>query len=298
MPKSGIAENRRIAIAGSGRVAQAFGRALQELGIKIDLVASRNSDHARNAVAFIGGGAVPVTYNDLRSQASHVLIAVSDNAIESVSKELAKEGTTVRVALHTCGSYGPELLEPLADIGVSCGSIHPLQTISNGTQGALALRDAAFAVCGATAAVAWAAEIVTTLGGQVLCVRPDARRLYHAAAVMASNYVAALIDAAQELMEIAGISREAALRALAPLIRTSVENIIAHGPTEALTGPIVRGDATTVAAHLLALGRAEDSALQLYRAAGLRALQMARERGLSKEDEARVHRALTGEENH
>lgn len=288
-------DNRTIAIAGAGRVAQAIGKALQDAGVNIDFLAHRNPENARAAAEFIGGGIVPISYNDLVSSASHVLIAVSDSAIEPLSKQLALPGGAIRVALHTCGSYGPELLESLSATGVSCGSIHPLQTISDGAQGAVALHNAAFAVSGAPEAMGWAKEIVSVLEGQILYIKPEARHLYHAAAVMSSNYIAVILDAALELMGIAGVPKEAALHALAPLARTSLENALHSGPVAALTGPIVRGDASTVAAHVLALEQVEPSARQLYRVAGLRALRMARERGLSEEDVTKVRRALMGE---
>jgi predicted short-subunit dehydrogenase-like oxidoreductase (DUF2520 family) len=271
-----------------------MGKALQELGMHIEFLASRTPEHARSAAEFIGCGTMPVSLGDLIPRASHVLIAVSDNAIEPVARELARERGSIRVALHTCGSYGPELLEPLNRIGVSCGSIHPLQTITDGTRGAIAVRGCAFAISGDDEAAAWAKEIAQVFGGEILHIRPDARHLYHASAVMASNYLAAILDTAQELMGLAGISEAAALRALAPLARTSLENALTEGPVKALTGPVVRGDASTIAAHTLALERSDDSARQLYRAAGLRALRMARERGLPEHALLAVQRALSG----
>jgi len=296
VPQPRTDEHLRVGIAGAGRVAQAIGRALQSCGVPIGLIASRNSEHAEAAAVFIGGAAVAVSYEVLASQATHVLIAVSDDAISSVAKRLAAEGGMLRVALHTCGSYGPELLALLSEKGVSCGSLHPLQTIPDGPNGATALRNIAFSINGSPAAVAWAEQIIAALDGQALYVRADARHLYHAAAVMASNYVATLIDAAQELMELAGISDEAALRALAPLVRTSVENCLIRGPINALTGPVVRGDAATVAAHMKALKRTDPSVQELYRAAGLRALRIARQRGLAEEAAAMVSKALAGDE--
>jgi predicted short-subunit dehydrogenase-like oxidoreductase (DUF2520 family) len=272
-----------------------MGRALQACGVPIDFIASRNSEHAEAAAAFIGGDAVAVSYQAMASQATHVLIAVSDDAISSVANKLAAEGGILRVALHTCGSYGPELLAPLSEKGVSCGSMHPLQTISDGPQGASALRNIAFSISGSPASLAWAEHIIASLDGQALHVRDDSRHLYHAAAVMASNYVATLIDAAQELMEIAGISHEAALRALAPLVRTSVENCLSRGPINALTGPVVRGDAATITAHMTALKRADRWARNLYKAAGHRTLRMARQRGLGDEKSEAVRKALEGE---
>ena len=297
MPQDISGDYTRVGIAGAGRVAQAFGKALQSIGVRVDSVASRDPQHAQSATAFLGGGAVPVSYRELASRASHVLIAISDHAIRTVAKEIARDPGRIRVALHTSGSYGPELLESLSETGVSCGSIHPMQTISDGTRGAEALRNIAYSVSGSPVAVAWAERIVASLHGQVLPISPDSRHLYHAAAVMASNYIAALIDAAQEFLEIAGIPQDAALSALAPLIRTSVENCIASGPLKALTGPIVRGDAATVAAHLAALQKADASARNLYKAAGLHALRMADQRGLKYAESASVRKALAGEQN-
>jgi predicted short-subunit dehydrogenase-like oxidoreductase (DUF2520 family) len=295
VPQRRTDEPLRVGIAGGGRVAQAIGRALQSCGVPIDFIASRNSEHAGTAADFIGGDAVAVSYHALASQATHVLIAVSDDAIGSVAKTLAAEDGVMRMALHTSGSYGPELLAPLSEKGISCGSMHPLQTISDGPQGAIALRNIAFSVSGSPAAAAWAEQMIAALGGQVLYIRADSRHLYHAAAVMASNYVATLIDAAQELMELAGISDEAALRALAPLVRTSVENCLSDGPINALTGPVVRGDAATVAAHMTALKRADCSTHNLYKAAGLRTLRMACQRGLGDKKSEAMRKALAGE---
>jgi predicted short-subunit dehydrogenase-like oxidoreductase (DUF2520 family) len=283
-----------IAIAGAGPVAQAFGRALEERGIRIACAASRDPSHARAAAAFIGGGCLAVPYRDIPLHASHVLIAVSDRAIEPVAEELASANGRLRVALHTCGGYGPEVLAPLDAAGVSCGGIHPLRSIHDAGQGAAALPGSAFAVCGDSQALSWAARIATALGGQILHIEPGARHLYHAAAVMASNYIAALLDSAEELMSLAGVPRVDARRALAPLARTSLENALQRGPAEALTGPVVRGDAATITGHVRALEGAEHSIAELYRAAGLHALRMARKRGLGGEEAESVHRALLG----
>jgi predicted short-subunit dehydrogenase-like oxidoreductase (DUF2520 family) len=288
---AGVSE---VAIAGAGPVAQALGRALQECGIAIGCIASRNPDHAKAAAAFIGGGALAVPYCDIPLHASHVLVAVSDRAIEPVAAELARGNGRLRVALHTCGSYGPESLAPLSAVGVSCGGIHPLQTIRDASQGAAALRSTAFAVSGDAQALHWAEEIATALSGHLLHIRPGAQHLYHAAAVMASNYIAALLDSAEQLMLLAGVPREDALRALAPLARTSIDNVVQCGAVEALTGPVMRGDAATVTEHARAMERAEHSIAELYKAAGLHALRMARRRGLGDEEAESVHRALLG----
>lgn len=281
-----------IGIAGAGRVAQALGIALQHCGIAIDCIASRNLLHAQAAAERFSPSVRAVPYRDLPLLASHIIVAVSDQAVTPVAELLASRNGKLHVAVHTCGSYGPELLTPLKDNGVSCGALHPLQTIGDGAHGAIALRNAPFAVSGDPDALTWAESIATTLSGHILHILPEARPFYHAAAVMASNYMAALLDSAEQLMVLAGVPKPDAIRALAPIARTSLDNIVRCGPIEALTGPVVRGDTETVARHVRAMEQVDETILGLYKAAGLRALEMARMRGLSEEKAEQVHRAL------
>lgn len=270
-----------IAIAGTGAVARALGKALQEVGVAVACVASRDPERA---------GAEVVRYRDVGLHASHVIIAVADRAIGAVAQEIA--AVPVRVALHTCGAHGAEILAPLSDAGVACGSFHPLQTF----RGTTALRGVTFAVNGDPGALQWAEELAATLRGHVIHIESESRPLYHAAAVMASNYVAALLDSAEHLMELAGVPRSDARRALEPLVRTGIDNVFASSPVDALTGPVVRGDATTVASHVRAMRGAEQSVVELYQAAGQHALDMARRRGLLQTDAENVRRALVGRE--
>ncbi|MGE5486386.1 MAG: Rossmann-like and DUF2520 domain-containing protein [bacterium] len=281
---------RTIGIAGAGRVGQALARLLRDAGQPVAAIASRTPGRALEGAAFAGAGVVAVTYAELPGCASHLIIAVPDSAIEPVAEQLAA-GAGSGVALHTCGARGPEALAALARKGVSCGTLHPLQTVSTPSQGVAAMRGIAFAVSGDGPALAWAREITALLGGETLEIREDARPLYHAAAVMASNYVVALAGAAQSLMAEAGVAPDRALRALAPLMRTALENAAAQGPEGALTGPIERGDAATVAAHLSALASTPE-VRALYREAGLYTLGIARRKGLAAGPAQAVERAL------
>ena len=118
---------------------------------------------------------------------------------------------------------------------------------------------------------------------------------------MAGNYVITLLDAAASLLAQAGVERSEALRALAPLARTSLANAVNEGPIEALTGPIERGDAATVAAHLgaMASNPGLESIEQLYRAAGLHTLNLAARGGLTSQSAAQIAALLAeGESIH
>ncbi len=281
-----------IGIAGTGRVAQALGRLLRERGEPVVAVAGRNPERSARAAAFIGAAAVSVA--QLPERAGRMLIAVSDRAVAEVARELAGAGMHRGVALHTCGARGPDLLDPLSRAGVACGVLHPLQTVASPEAGVTVLPGSAFAVHGDASAVAWGDRIVALLAGTALHIDPGSMPLYHAAAVMASNYVTGLIDAAAILMKTAGIGEKTALDALGPLVYAGVANALALGPEKALTGPIERGDADTVRRHLRSFGAAPPSVSALYRSAGLHVLEMARRSGLA-EGKAREIEALLRE---
>jgi len=277
----------RIAVAGAGRLAQALGRLLRERGEPVTAVASRQPAHAQAAALFIGG-VEPVPYAELPARAGRVLIVVSDEAITPVAALLAAAGMKQGCALHTCGACGPEALQPLAAAGVSCATLHPLMTVSSPARGLSALPGSAFAISGDQPAAAWAERIAALLDGLPLRIPSPLRPLYHAAAVMASNYLIALLDAAVTIMAEIGIERRQALRAIRPLAQATIDNVLDLGPLEALTGPVHRGDAATISSHLAALSRLSPSLPALYRAAGLHTLELARRRGLPEDKAARI----------
>jgi predicted short-subunit dehydrogenase-like oxidoreductase (DUF2520 family) len=273
-----------IGIAGPGRLGQALGRTLHDRGQPVAAIAGRDFSRTLAAAKFIGPNVQAVALEDLPARAGRILLTVPDDALPSVTRTLAAAPEPVMVALHTSGSRGPEALKSLEDRGASCGALHPLQTIATPEQGVSDLPGSFFGITApaGSKALTWALEICSLLDGHVLTISPECRPLYHAAAVMASNYVVAMIDAAVILMEEAGIEQDRALPALAPLIRASVENSLAAGPVQALTGPIERGDEQTVAMHLRALDHISKPALesirQLYRCAGLQAIAIAQRR--------------------
>lgn len=271
-----------IGIAGAGRVAQALGRLLRERGEPVVALAGRNADHAAVAARFIGPiEALPLS--ELPSRASRILIAVSDDAIADVAQELHRGGFTSGIALHVSGASPVEALQVLRDAGVACGSMHPLQTIATPEQGVASLRGCSYAITGDAAATDWAEEITGKLGGRVLRIAPELRPLYHAAGVLASNALTGILAASVAIFRQCGIGERDALDALAPLARTSLENALAHGPVQALTGPVVRGDAETVASHLEALKTQPAEIQELYRASARQLLTIARARGTPEE---------------
>jgi predicted short-subunit dehydrogenase-like oxidoreductase (DUF2520 family) len=282
-----------IGIAGGGRIGQALGRLLFERGEPVAAVACRRLQQARAAAAFIGDSVAPVTCAELVSLASRILIAVPDDAISKVAETLADAGMREGMALHTCGALGLEFLAPLSRQGVSCASLHPLQTVPTPAQGVASLPAAWFAVSGGGPAAAWARRIVHLIGGRAFEIPEEGRPLYHAGAVMACNFLVALVDAAVALFGQAGLERERALEAISPLVSATAGNVLRLGPEKALTGAIARGDAATIRAHLGALAGAPEPVRELYRTAARYTIDLARRSGLEETKAREIERLFT-----
>ena len=259
-----------------------MGALLARHGIRIAAVAGRRRESALEAAEFIGAASV-AGIGEAPVHARRILIAVSDDAVTQIASELAAGGLRNGIVLHTCGSMGPEALAPLHSSGNALGVLHPLQTVPSAERGVESLGSATFACAGDTEAKAWAEELICCLGGRGLSVKAEHWALYHAAAVMACNYHVALVDAALELLQQAGVGREQALNALTPLVRSTTENVLADGPEAALTGPIRRGDRQTIRRHMEAMKNAMPETRELYTAAGARTLLTAMRVGLSAE---------------
>ena len=283
-----------IGIVGSGSVAQALGRLLCERHQPVVAVSSRSVEHARRAAAFIGHGVEARALDDLARRVGRVLIATTDSGITSSASGLAEAGFASGIALHTCGSRGAAALEPLRRTGVACGVLHPLQTISSPEQGVTSLTAISFGLSGDVGALNWGRELIAALGGRELAVAEDRLAEYHAGAVMASNAMISVVDAALTLMQQAGLEPAVALSAVEPLCRTTLDNLFAGGPAAALTGPIVRGDIGTIRQHRTAIMHSPDRVSALYRAAGHNLLQLARERGLPEATLQAMAAALDG----
>ena len=270
---------RPMAIIGAGTVAQALGRCLHTHREPVIALASRTQASAERAAAFVGSSVQAVTCSAIPRLTNRVIIAVADEGIAPVAKALAAAEMT-GIVLHTSGASGLAPLAALREAGVACGVLHPLQTVVSPEHGASQFDGVAFGVAGDREAVDWAEAIVAILNGDVLRLSADNLPSYHAGAVMASNALIAAIDAALVLMRQAGVEPERALRAIGPLSRASVENTLRLGPQAALTGPVVRGDTATVAAHVAAVDRAPTSVAALYRATAQHLLSLAREQEL------------------
>ncbi|MGH7501308.1 MAG: Rossmann-like and DUF2520 domain-containing protein [Longimicrobiales bacterium] len=275
--------SERVVILGPGRMGLALGAAL------------RLTDDIETLI-FIGRGLDPPPHPLFEatnpSRAGYLLgptripdgtniliLAVPDSALAEVAHDVEAGGEAPAgcVALHLSGALSSDVLEPLHRAGYAIGSMHPLQSVADPWLAGDRLMGVAFAITGEPAAVRAAHRIVNVLDGHALVIPPNLRALYHAAAVMASNYLVAIAAAGARWLNEAGVPADEALQALLPLMQGTLDNLRHLGVAGALTGPLVRGDADTIRLHLSRLSESDRS---LYCALGRETLRIARAAGL------------------
>lgn len=266
-----------IAIVGGGRMGRGLALALAEAGERVEMASGRATG-AGEAAAFAAGAAT-------------VVLAVPDDAIETVAAALATRGavTADQSVLHLSGLHDHLALQPLAGTGAALGSLHPLQTIADPDTAAARWRGAYAAIEGEPRAILEAERLARLLGLTPIRLPAGAKPRYHAGGVIASNYLVVLAALAARVAEGAGIDPALAARIYLPMMRGAMENLERLPPAEALTGPVRRGDVATVARHLTALAPAERAT---YAVLGLEAVGVAEAAGLSADRAAALRAVL------
>mgnify|MGYP000530690719 CR=1 FL=1 len=189
-----------------------------------------------------------------------VVLAVSDPAVADVAAAIEPGDAPI---LHLAGSLGLDVLAPHAH----AGSVHPLVALPDPERGAARLRGAHFAIAHADDDARRAATLlVETLDGNAVTVSDEHRVTYHAAAAVAANHLVALLGQVERIAVSIGVPLDAYL----DLARGALDDVAAHGPTAALTGPVARGDLDTVARHLAAIEPDERAAYEAMAACAQR----------------------------
>lgn len=264
-----------VSIIGPGRLGTSLALALAKQGYSIRSLVARRLQSARKAAAVLDGEAETFAASQIHllPPADLFLISVPDDQILRVAVELSKLRLNgVSTALHTSGALSSDVLSPLKVQGWSVGSVHPLISASDADA---PIGGAFWCVEGDARAVRLAKMLVRDLGGRSFSVPSAEKPIYHAAAVMTSGNVVALFDVALEMLVESGLTRKTARQILQPLLASTVQNLEAKDPSQALTGTFARGDVETVKRHLAALKSHKlEDALQLYGLLGRRSLKL------------------------
>ena len=268
----------RVLIVGAGQVGRGLFRAFRASGVEVlGLHGRRPSGFATSS------GVLP----PVLSEANAVIIAVREEQIDDALAGLINErgpGSRGRLApgtvlLHTSGSAEPELISRLPEFDLRGGTFHPLVPFANPERASELMRRAWIGIDGDDQARATSRRLAGHIGARTLDIPPGGKGTYHAAAVMSSNFPVVLAALASDLLAGLGIPERSAQQAVHSLLEGAVTNLAGVSPDEALTGPIVRGDADIVMKHLSAL-RSDADARAVYKRVSLAALGMAQRRGV------------------
>ncbi|MGQ0624302.1 MAG: Rossmann-like and DUF2520 domain-containing protein [Sporichthyaceae bacterium] len=237
-----------VAVLGAGKVGAVLGAALAQAGHKIVAASGVSKRSTARAQDLLDG--IPLTDpHHVAGAGDLLLLAVPDDALPALAGALAESGVIKAGTLiaHTSGRYGVAVLDPLTRAGALPLALHPVMTFT-GTRVDLArLAGACFGVTAPEALRPVAEALVVEMGAEPQWVDEDRRALYHAALANGANHLVTLVAQSGALLARAGVENPS--RLLAPLLSAALDNALRSGD-HALTGPVARGDAGTVAAHV------------------------------------------------
>jgi len=273
-----------IGVVGTGRAGSVLGAALIRAGHHVRACTAVSDISRLRAESLLPG--VPImSVEQTVAQRDLVLLTVPDDVLPGLVAGLAatnaiSAGTFV---MHASGRFGVEVLSDLAVKGCLPLALHPVMTLTGTSLDLTRISGCPFGVTAAQELRPVAEALVVEMGGEPIWVLEENRALYHAALAFGSNHLMTLVNQTNDLLFAAGIENPTELTL--PLLSASLDNAIRQGD-QAITGPIVRGDAQTVSAHVQELSKQGNAVLQTYLALARLTAQRALESGQLRADDA------------
>lgn len=284
-----------LSIIGPGKVGTAIGVLAAQAGYPVAAVGGRHIEGAIQAAQRIGAHVRACGVTEAAKHAEIVLITVTDSAIESVCYDIARKNAFNRnsIVAHCSGVLSSDILSAARD---SCqcfvASMHPLQTFPT-VDCAVNRLKGTYCFCeGDKEGLPVIERLAKRIGLMPISICSSSKVLYHAAAVFASNYLVALMDAAMKIAHLAKIENSVAWMAFEPLVVSTITNVAEMGLPQALSGPIARGDIETITAHLNKLELIDSSLASIYRTMGCHTVDIALRKGAITQDKAKEIRSV------
>jgi predicted short-subunit dehydrogenase-like oxidoreductase (DUF2520 family) len=251
-----------IGVIGVGRAGAPLAAALSRAGHPVVGAHAVSGRSRRRAQEYLPGTPL-LSIEEVLAAADLVLLTVPDDVLGGLVAGLADTDavTPGQFLVHASGRHGIGVLEPATRLGALPMALHPVMTFTGARSDVDRLSGCPFGVTAPAVLRPVAEALVVEIGGDPVWVPEAARPLYHAALANGANHLVTLIAQTLDLLGAAGVEHPAEL--VRPLLATALDNVLALGD-DALTGPVARGDATTVAAHLDALSQAAPEARAAY----------------------------------
>ena len=271
-------------VIGCGKLGRTLARLFSDAGlVTMGAIYNRNIESSQAAQAIIGTGRVVTDIEQLSTEPAKLwMISTPDDAIKPCAEQLANLigiDWNKATAFHCSGLKTSTELIALQKQGCAVASTHPAHSFASPEHSLSSFASTVCTLEGNERAINILDTLFSAIGGQVTTIKPEAKPLYHAATVMASNYLIALLGASETLLKKAYIEEQLASAILAPLMRQSLENGLQAGPVNALTGPISRGDSNTLQAHIKAIKQSVPELDSVYSSMGMQTLKLARQQG-------------------
>jgi len=274
----------KLGFIGAGTVGTALAVRLSSKGYRVVAVSSRSQASARNLAQAISGCQALNSNQAVADAAELIFITTPDDAIASVASQIQWHcGQSV---VHCSGADSTECLELAKKLGAHVGVFHPLQTFAGVRQAIENMPGSTFTLEAEEPLLKRLKDMATALDGQWIELKASDKVAYHAAAVIACNYLVTLVKLATDLWQTFAIPPHQATQALLPLIRGTINNIDTIGIPQCLTGPIARGDTGTIKKHITALQKVAPALLSTYKELGLQTIPIALAKGRINQQQA------------
>jgi predicted short-subunit dehydrogenase-like oxidoreductase (DUF2520 family) len=260
----------KIGFIGPGKVGVSLGRYFTHKGIKLSGFYGRNIKTTIEA-ANITKSKFYDNIQDIVKESDILFITTPDDMISIIDRELSKFDLNNKSICHTSGSLKSNVLCNVKHSGALIYSIHPIFAFSNKNTNLKELEEIYFSIEGDDLENLSfngnideenipISNIIKTLGNKYFIRSKETSSIYHLANVFVSNLTLSLLEIGTSYLKKLGLNEEDALNAIQPLVKGNIDNIIKNGFVNSLTGPILRGDITTIEKHISVLEK-EDKGL-------------------------------------
>ena len=284
-----------VGVVGTGRVGAVLAAALEIVGHRVVAVSAvSDASRARAAALLPGAEVMPATA--VAQTCELLLVTVPDDVLPGLVEGLVAADAVPpgQLLVHTSGRYGVRVLDPATRVGALPLALHPAMTFTGRREDIGRLVGCSFGVTAPEPLHPIAEALVVEMGGEPQWVEEDRRALYHAALANGANHLTTLVAESLDLLRQCGVQDPA--RLLGPLLAAALDNVLRSGDS-ALTGPVARGDAGTVAAHIAELRRVSPQALAAYVAMARLTADRALGAGLLKPEAAETLLDVLAEES-
>ncbi|MGL5635074.1 MAG: Rossmann-like and DUF2520 domain-containing protein [Sarcina sp.] len=265
----------KFGFIGASKLGVSLGKYFIDNNIKVSGYYNRNHEMAKEAAIFTNTMFFE-TIKEVVENSSVIFISTADSAIAEIWEMLKEYNIEGKIICHGSGSLSSEIFSNINKFGAYGYSIHPMLAISSKYNSYTLLKNAFITIEGDKKYKYSLYNLFKDLGNEVAFISSRDKAKYHLSAVMASNLVIAQVNKSVQLLSECGFNKEQALKALMPLIENNIKNIFEKGIKQSLTGPIERGDLSTIQRHIDCLDNEND--LELYRLLSLNALEIAQEK--------------------